>query len=97
MSTDNQNQVPPGLHRKVTDISEADAASVITHVGEPIIDLLNQYGQKHGATLALYGGLYAMGCALACIGAALDERTDLRVQLSPLLEGYENQLKAMAH
>ena len=48
-----------------------------------------------------HGGLYAMGCALASVGANLEPGVDLRQQLEPMLAGYqamrESQVKAQAH
>ncbi|WP_212645703.1 hypothetical protein [Delftia sp. PE138] len=84
------HEVPPNYH-----------AHAITHVAEPIIEILGAYGQRNGNTFALYGGLYAMGCALASVGANLEPGVDLRQQLEPMLAGYqamrESQLKAQAH
>ncbi|WP_353175749.1 hypothetical protein [Delftia acidovorans] len=73
----------------------------IAHVAEPIIEILSAYGQRNGNAFAVYGGLYAMGCALASVGANLEPGVDLRQQLEPMLAGYqamlESQLKAQTH
>lgn len=73
----------------------------MAHVAEPIIEILSAYGQRNGNAFAVYGGLYAMGCALASIGANLEPGVDLRQQLEPMLAGYqamrESQAKAQAH
>lgn len=91
------SDIPPGIRRVVNDISAADANHALEHVGVPIVALLNQYTREHEPILALYAGLYAMGCALANMGAALDEPVDLRQQLSPLFEGYSANRKSAAH
>ncbi|WP_310638011.1 hypothetical protein [Delftia acidovorans] len=84
------HEVPPNHH-----------AHAMTHVAEPIIEILSAYGQRNGNAFAVYGGLYAMGCALASIGTSLEPGVDLRQQLEPMLAGYqamrESQLKAQAH
>ena len=76
-------------------------AHAMQHVAKPILEILNEYGQRNGNTFALYGGLYAMGCALASVGANLEPGVDLRQQLEPMLAGYqamrESQVKAQAH
>lgn len=81
------HEVPPNHH-----------AHAMTHVAEPIIEILGAYGQRNGNAFALYGGLYALGCALASIGADLGYGQDLRQQLAPLFAGYqdmrESQLQA---
>ncbi|MFC4927817.1 hypothetical protein [Delftia deserti] len=85
-----ENEVTPNHH-----------AHAMAHVAEPIIEILSAYGQRNGNTFALYGGLYAMGCALASVGANLEPGVNLRQQLEPMLAGYqamrESQLKAQAH
>ena len=87
--------------RVTHEITSNHHAHAMTHVAEPIIEILSAYGQRNGNTFALYGGLYAMGCALASIGANLEPGVDLRQQLEPMLAGYqamrESQLKAQAH
>lgn len=91
------SDTPPGTHRFENDISAADASHAIEHVGSPIVNILNEYTRDHDPLLAVYAGLYAMGCALANIGAVLDEPVDLRQQLSPLFEGYSDSRKTAAN
>jgi len=67
------------------------------HVARPILEILNEYGQRNGNTFALYGGLYAMGCALAISGASLEPGVDLRRQLEPLLDGYQTMRETKTH
>ena len=87
--------------RVTHEITSNHHAHAMAHVAEPIIEILSTYGQRNGNTFALYGGLYAMGSALASIGANLGPGVDLRQQLEPLLAGYqamrESQVKAQAH
>jgi hypothetical protein len=87
--------------RVTHEITSNHHAHAMTHVAEPIIEILSAYGQRNGNTFALYGGLYAMGCALASVGANLEPGVDLRQQLEPMLTGYkamrESQAKAQAH
>jgi len=83
------------------EITSNHHAHAMAHVAEPIIEILSAYGQRNGNTFALYGGLYAMGCALASAGANLEPGVDLRQQLEPMLAGYramrESQVQAQAH
>ncbi|MCG3783299.1 hypothetical protein [Delftia acidovorans] len=83
------------------EITSNHHTHAMAHVAEPIIEILSAYGQRNGNAFAVYGGLYAMGCALASIGANLEPGVDLRQQLEPMLAGYqamrESQLKAQAH
>ena len=74
----------PGLRRVTNDIKAggADALSI------KVMDLMNECTKEHDSFTAHYGVLYAAGAALACAGAALDERVDLRQQLAPLFSGY---------
>ncbi|XJC76729.1 hypothetical protein ACHFCA_10385 [Delftia tsuruhatensis] len=58
--------------RVTHEITSNHHAHAMTHVAEPIIEILSAYGQRNGNTFALYGGLYAMGCALASVGANLE-------------------------
>lgn len=83
--------------RVTHEISTNDSAHAMAHVAEPIIEILNNYSARHNQTVALYGGLYALGCALASVGANLEPGVDLRMQLEPLLDGYEAMRKAQAH
>ena len=87
--------------RVTHEITSNHHAHAMTHVAEPILEILSDYGQRNGNTVALYGGLYAVGCALASIGANLEPGVDLRQQLEPMLAGYqamrESQAKAQAH
>lgn len=87
--------------RVTHEIMSNHQAHAITHVAEPIIEILSAYGQRNGNASAVYGGLYAMGCALASVGANLEPGVDLRQELEPMLAGYqamrESQLKAQAH
>lgn len=89
--------LPPGTHKVTNEFTPEQATHAVSSVGQPIIELLNRYSQEHDQMLAIYGGLYALGCALANIGAALDEPADLRVCLSPLLLGYEDSLAQEKH
>ncbi|MDH0852374.1 hypothetical protein N5D66_30955 [Delftia tsuruhatensis] len=72
-------------------------AHAMQHVAKPILEILNEYGQRNGNTFALYGGLYAMGCALAISGASLEPGVDLRRQLEPLLDGYQTMRETKTH
>ncbi|WP_406626143.1 hypothetical protein [Acidovorax sp. SDU_ACID1] len=92
-----ETTLPPGIRRETNIINAEDVNRAVEGVAQSIIDVLNEYSKQHGATNALFGCLYAAGVALACYDAVLDESVDLRVQLSPLFEGYENQIKAQAH
>ena len=87
--------------RVTREITSNHHAHAMTHVAEPIIEILSAYGQRNGNAFAVYGGLYAMGCALASIGTSLEPGVDLRQQLEPMLAGYqamrESQVKAQAH
>ena len=83
--------------RVTHEISTNDSAHAMAHVAEPIIEILNNYSERHNHTVALYGGLYALGCALASIGANLGPGVDLRQQLAPLLDGYDAMLQSKAH
>lgn len=87
--------------RVTHEITSNHHAHAMTHVAEPIIEILSAYGQRNGNAFAVYGGLYAMGCALASVGANLEPGVDLRQQLEPMLAGYqamrETQVKAQAH
>lgn len=87
--------------RVTHEITSNHHAHAMTHVAEPILEILSDYGQRNGNTVALYGGLYALGCALASIGANQEPGVDLRQQLEPMLAGYqamrESQAKAQAH
>lgn len=87
--------------RVTREITSNHHTHAMAHVAEPIIEILSAYGQRNGNTFSLYGGLYAMGCALASIGANLEPGVDLRQQLEPMLAGYqamrESQVKAQAH
>lgn len=87
--------------RVTREITSNHHAHAMTHVAEPIIEILSAYGQRNGNTFAVYGGLYAMGCALASIGTSLEPGVDLRQQLEPMLAGYEamreTQGKAQTH
>ncbi len=94
---DNDTTLPPGVHRETNEIPADEANHAIEAVAHPIIDLMNEHTKKHGSITALYGCLYAAGAALASYGAALDEGIDLRVQLSPLFEGYHNQQANQTH
>lgn len=47
--------------RVTHEITSNHHAHAMTHVAEPIIEILSAYGQRNGNTFALYGGLYAMG------------------------------------
>lgn len=89
-------KIPEGI-RETHEISPNESAHVICHVSEPVIGILNDYGSRHTQVLALYGGLYAMGCALASLGANLDPAADLRLQLEPLFDGYDAMRKEKAH
>ncbi len=75
--------------RVTHEITSNHHAHAMTHVAEPIIEILSTYGQRNGNTFALYGGLYAMGCALASMGEDLPPGVDLPQQLEPLLAGYQ--------
>lgn len=87
--------------RVTHEITSNHHAHAMTHVAEPIIEILSAYGQRNGNTFALYGGLYAMGCALATVGEDLAPGVDLRQKLEPLLAGYQamrdSQVQAQAH
>lgn len=87
--------------RVTREITSNHHAHAMTHVAEPIIEILSGYGQRNGNAFAVYGGLYAMGCALASIGTSLEPGVDLRQQLEPMLAGYkamrESQVQAQAH
>lgn len=76
-----------GIHRAVKEI-QAGGASDLAEKG---IDLMNECTDAHGVFTALYGVLYAAGSAMACTGAVLDERVDMRQQLAPLFAGYDDQ------
>lgn len=89
-------KTPEGI-RQTHEIHPNESAHAICHVSEPIISILNDYGRRHSQVLALYGGLYAMGCALASLQASLDPAADLRMQLEPLFDGYEAMRKEKAH
>lgn len=89
--------LPPDTHKVVNEFTSEQTSHAVSNVGQPVIDLLNAYSQEHDQMLAIYGGLYALGCALANIGAALEEPADLRVCLSPLLHGYEDSLAQEKH
>lgn len=93
----NDTTLPPGMHRETNEIPADDATRALEEVAVPIIQLMNEHAQKHGAITALYGLLYAAGAALASYGAALDEGIDLRMQLSPLFEGYNDTNVADSH
>ena len=87
--------------RVTYEITSNHHAHAMTHVAEPVIEILSAYGQRNGNASAVYGGLYAMGCALASVGANLEPGVDLREELEPMLAGYqamrESQAKAQAH
>lgn len=97
----NQSTDPSEGVRVTHKITSNHHAHAMTHVAEPIIEILSDYGQRNGNTFAMYGGLYAMGCALASIGANLEPGVDLRQQLEPMLAGYqamrESQVQTQAH
>lgn len=79
------------------EITPNESTHTIHHVSQPIIDILNRYSELNGDTMAIYGGLYALGCALASIGVNLEEGVDLRQQLSPLLDSYAAMHQTAAH
>ncbi|MEJ8292949.1 hypothetical protein WKI45_08960 [Delftia tsuruhatensis] len=87
--------------RVTPEVTPNHHTHALAHVAEPIIEILSAYGQRNGNAFAVYGGLYAMGCALASIGTSLEPGVDLRQQLEPMLAGYqamrESQVKAQAH
>lgn len=87
--------------RVACEITPNHHTHAMAHVAEPIIEILSAYGQCNGNAFAVYGGLYAMGCALATVGEDLAPGVDLRQKLEPLLAGYramrESQVQAQAH
>jgi len=89
--------LPPGTHKVVNEFTPEQTTHAVSNVGQPIINVLNEYSQEHDQMLAIYGGLYALGCALANIGAALDEPVDLRAALSPLMQGYDDAMAQDKH
>ncbi len=93
----NQSETASDSERVTRDITPNEGAHVVCHVSEPIIKILNAYGLRHTQDLAIYGGLYAMGCALASMGADLQPGVDLRKQLSALLDGYEAMHQSQVH
>ena len=82
----------PGVHRVTQDIKSGGASDL----ADKVIDLMNQCTETHGVFTALYGVLYAAGSAMACAGAVLDERVNLRQQLAPLFTGYDEQRAGQA-
>lgn len=82
----------PGVHRATKEIKAGGADAL----ADKVIDLMNECTQAHDAFTALYGVLYAAGSAMACAGAVLDERVNLRQQLEPLFTGYDDQRASQA-
>ncbi|MXN31457.1 hypothetical protein [Delftia sp. CH05] len=93
----NQSEVACDGVRVTRDITPNESAHVVCHVADPIIGILNDYSERNSQALAVYGGLYAMGCALASIGADLGPAADLRKQLSALIDGYDAMQQSKAH
>ena len=83
--------------RTLYEVTPNQHAHAMEHVAKPILTILSEYGQRNDNMMALYAGLYAMGCALATVGANLSPGVDLRQQLEPLLDGYEAMIKSQAH
>ena len=77
----------PGMQRVTNDIETGGADDLAAKV----MDLMNECAKAHDSFIAIYGVLYAAGAALACAGAVLDERVDLRQQLAPLFSGYDDR------
>ena len=88
---------PPGTHKVVTEITDEQCAHATVNLGKPIIDLLNEYSRDHGHMLAVFGGLYAMGCAMANIGANLEDPSTLQESFAPLLMGYDAVMAQKQH
>lgn len=63
-------------------------AHAMAHVSMPILDILSAYSAHSGNAGALYGGLYAMGCALATAGVELAPNVVAGEPLAALLDGY---------
>lgn len=82
----------PDMQRVTKDIKAGGADAL----ADKVIDLMNECAQAHGVFTALYGVLYAAGSAMACAGAVLDERVNLRQQLEPLFTGYDDQRASQA-
>lgn len=82
----------PGMHRATKEIKAGGASDL----ADKVIDLMNECSDAHDVFTALYGVLYAAGSAMACAGAVLDERVNLRQQLEPLFTGYDDQRASQA-
>ncbi|KAF1050981.1 MAG: hypothetical protein GAK34_01671 [Delftia tsuruhatensis] len=63
-------------------------AHAMAHVANPILDILSTYSAHSGNAGALYGGLYAIGCALATAGVELPPCVVAGDPLSALFDGY---------
>lgn len=63
-------------------------AHAMAHVANPILDILSTYSAHSGNAGALYGGLYAIGCALATAGVELAPCVVAGDPLSALFDGY---------